>query len=289
MWFKRKVLSNYAECLVCHYKLHLRATDMTLRLFLTLQANIDEAVRAELRQLADGFHYRVRSFNAYDVNGYRFHTTRHEQSRPNRRTINTGVFTSGIDKREYYGRVEEIYELEFHGSRPLNPVIFKCHWFDPEVTRRSPNLGLVEIRQDSIYTGWDVYIMAQQATQVYYMDYPCKDDDRLKGWYVVWKVLPHCKLPLPNNEDYHFDPNTYAREFFQEDGHQGSFEIDQTERVVDNERVVGEEDGDEVSIVKVLELLRRLEDGINIDGDIDMHDSDDETCDPAIPDHDDYF
>jgi hypothetical protein len=40
---------------------------------------------AELRQVADGCAYRVMSFASYDVNGYRFHTTRHEQRRPNRK------------------------------------------------------------------------------------------------------------------------------------------------------------------------------------------------------------
>ena len=71
---------------------------------------------AELRQVADGFSYRVKLFNVYDVNRYRFHTMRYDQSRPNRRTTNTNVFTPGQDGFEYYGRVEEIYELKFHGS-----------------------------------------------------------------------------------------------------------------------------------------------------------------------------
>ena len=74
----------------------------------------------ELRQVANGFAYKVQSFTIYDVNGYRFHTTRHEQSRPNRRTTNTGVCTPGTDDRDYYGIVEEIYELRFEGRKPLN-------------------------------------------------------------------------------------------------------------------------------------------------------------------------
>ena len=82
---------------------------------------------AELRQVADGFSYRVKSFNVYDVNGYRFHTTGYEQSWSNRKTTNAGVFTPGQDRVEYYGRVEEIYELKFHGFVPLTPIIFKCH------------------------------------------------------------------------------------------------------------------------------------------------------------------
>jgi hypothetical protein len=65
----------------------------------------------------------------------------------------------------------------------------------------------------------------------------------------VHKVSPHDKLSVPNDEDYNFDPNTYDEEFFQKVGLEGSFEIDLTEAIgieVDNERVVDENDGDEV-------------------------------------------
>ena len=87
------------------------------------------------------------------MNGYRFHTTRHEESRSNRRTTNTGVFTPGDDGLEYYGRIKVIYELMFHGSKPLKPSIFKCHWFDPQTVRQTLNLGLVKIQQSSVYAG----------------------------------------------------------------------------------------------------------------------------------------
>jgi hypothetical protein len=177
---------------------------------------------AKLRQVADGFAYRVRSYSVYDVNGYRFCTTSYEASRPNRKTTNTGVFTPGLDGVEYYGRIEEIYELSFHGSKPLNPIIFKCHWFDPEITRWTySNLGLVEIQQDSVLPGDNVYIVAQQAIQVYYLPYACQTKEHLKGWYVVHKVSPHGKVPIPNDEDYNLDPNTYDGEFFQEEGLEG--------------------------------------------------------------------
>jgi hypothetical protein len=67
---------------------------------------------------------------------------------------------------------------------------------------------------------------------------------------------------------------------------------------VNNERVVDEDDGDEVESVKDLELLQRLhldndnDDNITLsdsDDYIDMADSDDETYDPANPDREDYF
>ena len=205
-------------------------------------------------------------------------------------------FTPGQDGVKYYGRVEEIYELKFYGSVPLTPFIFKCHWLDPILTRNTPNVGLVEIRQDSKLQGDDVYIVAQQATQVYYLSYPCQTDHRLRGWDVVYKVSPHGKLPFPNNKDYNND-----REFFQEQGLQGSFEIDLSDEIgmeVDNEREVDEEGGDEVQNIQDLLLLERLHLGRDSEdeippsdsaGYVDIADSDDENYDPANPAYDDYF
>jgi hypothetical protein len=43
------------------------------------------------------------------------------------------------------------------------------------------NLGIVEIRQDSTLLGHDVYIVAQLATQVYYLPYVCQTKEHLKG------------------------------------------------------------------------------------------------------------
>jgi hypothetical protein len=87
-------------------------------------------------------------------------------------------------------------------------VLFKCHWFDPQVTRRThSNVGIVKIRQDSTLPGDDVYIVAQQATQVYYLPYACQTKEHLKGWDVVYKVSPHERLPVPNDEDYLFTLN----------------------------------------------------------------------------------
>ena len=145
--------------------------------------------------------------------------------------------------------------------------------------------------------------MAQQATQVYYLLYPCQTDENLKGWDVVYKVSPHGKLPIPNNEDYNIDPNTYAGEFFQEDGLEGSFQTDLTEAIgmeVENERFVNVEAGDEVHNVQALELLERLHLDNDSDDDsdpplehdvdyIDMRDSNDETYDPANLDLEEYF
>jgi hypothetical protein len=112
----------------------------------------------------------------------------------------------------------------------------------------------------------------------------------------VYKVSPHRRLPVPNDEDYNLDPDTYDGEFFQEDGLEGRFEIDLTEVIgmdVDIEMVVGEED-DEVqndNDLVILEYNDINDEVASFDGvEIEMVDSDDESYDPANPDtYEDYF
>jgi hypothetical protein len=53
---------------------------------------------AELRQIANGFAYRVRKFSRYDINGYCFRTTSYDQSWSNRKTMCSIVFTPGLDE-----------------------------------------------------------------------------------------------------------------------------------------------------------------------------------------------
>ena len=170
-------------------------------------------------------------YEKYDVNGYRFHTEYHQKSRPNAKTVNTGVFTKGADDVDYYGRLEKVYELTFNRTNlELKLVVFKCHWFDPHTgphggQRSTPSIGLVEVRPSTTYSGADVFIVAHQAKQVYYLPYPCQKEG-LKGWEVVFQVSPHGKLPMPNADDYNnIDPVTYEGIFYQEEVDFGDFDL----------------------------------------------------------------
>jgi hypothetical protein len=136
----------------------------------------------ELRWVSMGFENRVMTCEKYDVNGYRFHTKEHQNSPHDPKTINTGVFTEAGNKVEYFGRVGKIYELSFRlGREELSLVVFKCRWFDPDKgLRHTPSIGLVEVKPSTVYAGADLFIVANQATQVYYLPYPCQKD-YLKG------------------------------------------------------------------------------------------------------------
>jgi hypothetical protein len=122
-------------------------------------------------------------YEKYDVNGFRFHTEAHQKGRANSKTVNSGVFTGGADGLDYYGRLENVYELTFNRMNiQLNLVVFKCHWFNPRGGQRSTkSIGLLEVRPSTTYRGADVFVVAHQAKQVYYLPYPCQKVE-LRGW-----------------------------------------------------------------------------------------------------------
>ena len=168
-------------------------------------------------------------YEKYDVNGFRFHTETHQNGRANAKTINTGVFTKGANTFDYYGRLESVYELTFNQTNiQLNLVVFKCHWFDPKGGQRiDKTIGLVEVRPSTTYSGADVFIVAHQAKQVYYLPYPCKTKANLRGWEVVFQISPHGNLATPTEDDYNnINPVTYEGIFYQEQEDFRDFELE---------------------------------------------------------------
>jgi hypothetical protein len=204
-------------------------------------------------------------YEKYDVNGYRFHTANHQNTRPNAKTVNTGVFTRGADGIDYYGRLENVYELTFNRSNiELNLVVFKCHWFDPHGGQRiTPSIGLVEVRPTTTYSGADVFVVAHQAKQVYYLSYPCQKEE-LKGWEVVFQVSPHGKLPMPSEDDYdNINPVTYEGIFYQEQEDFGDFDL-QTGGLEDLENDARSR-GENVVDLKEIVMLDKWHGSSNID------------------------
>jgi hypothetical protein len=92
----RYVLSlSFEVALTCEYYNNLAS--------LNLQGQRGPSMSAELRQVTNGFAYRVRKYSRYDINGYRFRTTSYSQSRHNQKTTCSRVFMPGLDEVEYFG------------------------------------------------------------------------------------------------------------------------------------------------------------------------------------------
>ncbi|VFQ71137.1 unnamed protein product [Cuscuta campestris] len=123
------------------------------------------------------------------VNGYRFHTETHGAKRA---TFNNGVSIVG-EHCSYYGRVEEIIEVEYPALPIKRCVVFKCKWYDPRPrvgTRVHDKYDLVEVLKGGIFRKYEPFILATQAKQVAYIEYPGVAS-RAKGeWLAVCDVKP---------------------------------------------------------------------------------------------------
>ena len=169
-----------------------------------------------IKWLARGPSRIARNYPGYFVKGYRFHTKSHSA---NRATDNSGVCIKGsyfgTMEEDYYGVLDEILELEYSGTTTKRTVVFNCTWFQTISqggTRIHPQLKIVDVNKTRKMRTPDRYVLAQQATQVYYLQYPYvrrSDSD----WLAVCKVKSRVVVEygeseeIPGGEDAYQDNN----------------------------------------------------------------------------------
>jgi hypothetical protein len=77
-------------------------------------------------------------------------------------TTNSGLVTSGEDATshiaDYYGILQNIVEYTFGGAKELKVVFFQCDWFDPINDTRVDEVGMVEVKYESCYSGSDLLL-----------------------------------------------------------------------------------------------------------------------------------
>jgi hypothetical protein len=74
----------------------------------------------------------------------------------------------------------------FGGAKELKVMFFECDWFHLVSGIRVDDFDMVEVKQESCYSGNNL-LFAHQTQQVYYLSYPHKS---MKNWWVVYKVNP---------------------------------------------------------------------------------------------------
>ena len=145
----------------------------------------------------------------------------------NRKTQNCGVLVEGshgTDDIDYFSVIRDIIILKYLGGSVT--YVFKCDWWDL-------GGGRVSIHRDNHFTSiniaskWyedDPFVLACQATQVYYLIDPMKSTDEDSGeitWRVVQKFVPRNIYEAGTSADYENsgdeDDNPIV-EAYQEDG-----------------------------------------------------------------------
>jgi hypothetical protein len=91
--------------------------------------DINYNIHPNLRQLSLGA-VTIIHYGRYDVNGFRFRSTRFEDAHPLAATTNSRVVTRVVDDEgkvtNYYGVINDILEYKFFGDEQLKVVVFDC-------------------------------------------------------------------------------------------------------------------------------------------------------------------
>ncbi|XP_056685764.1 uncharacterized protein [Spinacia oleracea] len=136
------------------------------------------------KALAGGLHSYGRKLKGYIINGYKFLSTDRDCRRL---TQNSGIIVEA-DGEEYYGKVKDIYELDYYGDYKV--VLFRCDWVDiHRGVRAYPNGGVCVNFSKLMHSGRllqdDPFVFSSQAKQVFYVE-----DEIQKGWLHIVKNKP---------------------------------------------------------------------------------------------------
>jgi Domain of unknown function (DUF4216) len=132
-----------------------------------------------IKDISLGPHRQVHIFDAYNVNGYHFHTETYSIGKT---TLNSEICIKrgwyDNNEHDYYGILEEIVEPEYRGLHN-KVVLFKCHWFDvPGGVKINKDYSIVEVKRNSFLKTYESFVFAAQATQIYYLSYPSTKRER---------------------------------------------------------------------------------------------------------------
>jgi hypothetical protein len=166
-------------------KIHHDKFHEWLRLHVAQLVNSGKEVSKEIQTLAKGPLFVARTYGSYTINGYNFHTKSYDEGRPTQSSgvaLVSHVSSSSNDSQTYYGVITQILELDY--DHKGNVVLFKCEWFDNRVQDKwvkVDRFGITHVnRKHLIHTGHKLrdapFILASQATQVYYVEDPLAPD-----------------------------------------------------------------------------------------------------------------
>ncbi|KAH1073404.1 hypothetical protein J1N35_025732 [Gossypium stocksii] len=182
-------------------------------------------VNEEAKWFSQGLNRVVKRYNAFLINGFKFHTKSHERLR---RVQNYGIvvnssitsYASARDnnpveaKVEYYELLTDIIELDYYGKQKV--ALFQCDWVDINTTRgiKKDQFGFTMVNFSRlIHTGQqlidELYVFSSQVKQVFYSKDPIDE-----GWYVVLRNTPRDLFDMGNGSKDDIDKRSKTLHFF---------------------------------------------------------------------------
>ncbi|CAM9003122.1 unnamed protein product [Rhodiola kirilowii] len=194
------------------------------------QANSEEESDDLVKWLLPGPTPTVYSWNAYDINGFCFHTKAQDdqtvvQNSGVTLVAETTLVSSARDQNpinapiNYFGLIEDIWELDYV---KFQVPVFKCKWVNNSAVRTDEyGMTFVDFRRE--WSKDEPFIMAEQARQVFYV---CDPSDN--NHFVVLhgkqqltsdasedlaeECMPVCTIVPVENDDSEADNEIQLRE-----------------------------------------------------------------------------
>lgn len=151
-----------------------------------------ENVSEEIQTLANEPLMVATKYNSYTINGHNFHTKSYDEGRSVQCSgvalvAQTSSFSSGnnnpmVGNKNYYGVITEILELDYKHKGSI--VLFKCDWVDNRAQDKwvkVDKFGITDVNFKHLFNSGaklndEPFILASQATQVYYVEDPIDND-----------------------------------------------------------------------------------------------------------------
>ena len=132
-----------------------------------------------LYALAHGPSPNVATFQAYDINGFTFYTEEKDESSVYQNSGVTMVSSIGNEKLRYYGRIEEILELDYSGEKVS---IFRVRWARRSTVMKENKYFATMVIPEAGSTSSSVnvtaqnepWVLAKHVSQCFFITYPCR-------------------------------------------------------------------------------------------------------------------
>ena len=180
--------------------------------------------------------------------------------------MNYGVCVESQGGVDYFGTLEEVIQLSYHGrDEEYKTILFNCKWFDCDKGMNTHDkYRLVEVNHTMRLPWYDPFVVSYQASQVYYAPYPSLKRDKVQ-WWAVFKTKARSEVDASMDES----------DVLQEETSHVPVGLCSPDEIPDYEVVEGDHDEDEV-IPSRDENDGDNSEELSSDGSDDMVDDDDE-------------
>jgi hypothetical protein len=120
----------------------------------------------ELDLLAMGPSTTVLMFEGYDINAYTFYTRQQDDKSANQNSgVRIDAFGGNHQKESYYGRIEEIWELDYGPT--LKIPLFRCQWVRLKGVFED-RYGMIVVDLKNVAYRDEPFVWAKDVVQVFY-------------------------------------------------------------------------------------------------------------------------